>query len=42
MQKMKPSKRKFPAWPRRLLLGLMVALICCPTLIWGQAEQRIP
>ena len=42
MQKMKPSKRKFPAWPRRLLLGLMVGGICCPTLIWGQADQRIP
>ena len=42
MQKMKPSKREFPAWPRRLLLGLVVAGICCPTLIWGQADQRIP
>ncbi|MBU4232360.1 MAG: hypothetical protein KKD99_13085 [Proteobacteria bacterium] len=42
MQKMQHSKRKFPAWPRRLLLGLMVAGICFPTLIWGQADQRIP
>ena len=42
MQKMKPNKRKFPAWPRRLLLGLVVAAICCPTLVWGQADQRIP
>ncbi|MCJ7818428.1 MAG: hypothetical protein MUP25_01260 [Syntrophales bacterium] len=39
---MKPNKRKFPAWPRRLLFGLVVAAICCPTLIWGQADQRIP
>jgi hypothetical protein len=42
MQKMKPGKREFPAWARRLLLGLMLAWICCPTLIWGQADQRIP
>ena len=42
MQKMKPSKRKLSAWPRRLLFGLMVAGICCPTLIWGQTDQRIP
>jgi hypothetical protein len=42
MQKMRRSKRKYPAWPRRLLIGLMVAAICCPTLIWGQAVQRIP
>ena len=42
MKKMKPSKRKFPGWPRRLLLGLMIAGICCPTLSWGQADQRIP
>jgi hypothetical protein len=42
MQKMKPGKRELPAWPRRLLLGLMLAWICCPTLIWGQAGQRIP
>jgi hypothetical protein len=39
---MKPGKRKFPAWPRRLWLGLVVTVICCPTLIWGQAGQRIP
>jgi hypothetical protein len=42
MKKMKPGKRKFPAWPKRVALGLMVAAICCPTLIWGQAGQRIP
>ena len=42
MEKMKQRKREFPGWPRRLLLGLMVAAICCPTLIWGQADQRIP
>ena len=42
MQKMKQSKLEFPVWPRRLLLGLVVAAICCPTLIWGQADQRIP
>jgi hypothetical protein len=39
---MKPNKRKFPAWPRRLWLGLVVAAICCPSLSWGQADQRIP
>jgi hypothetical protein len=39
---MKPIKRKFPAWSRRLVLGLMIAAICCPTLGWGQAGQRIP
>jgi hypothetical protein len=42
MQKMKPSNLKFPGWPSRLVLGLVVAAICCPTLIWGQADQRIP
>jgi len=42
MKKMTPGKRKFPAWPKRLVLGLMVAVIWCPTLIWGQAGQRIP
>jgi hypothetical protein len=42
MKKMKQRKLEFPAWPRRLLLGLMVAGICCPTLIWGQTDQRIP
>ena len=42
MQKMKPVKREFPAWPRRLLLGLVIAGICCPALSWGQADQRIP
>jgi hypothetical protein len=42
MEKMKPNQRKFPGWPRSVLLGLMVAAICCPTLSWGQAGQRIP
>ena len=42
MQKMKPHKHQCPARPRRLLLGLVVAAICYPTLIWGQADQRIP
>lgn len=42
MQKMKPGKRNFSAWPRRLCLGLVVAAICWPTLSWGQADQRIP
>jgi hypothetical protein len=42
MQKMQQSTGKFPAWPRRLVLGLVVAAICCPTLVWGQAGQRIP
>ena len=39
---MKLNKWKFPGWPRRVLLGLMVAAICCPTLSWGQAGQRVP
>ena len=39
---MKLSQGKFPGWPRRLLLGLMIAGICCPALSWGQAGQRIP
>ena len=42
MKKMKLGKRKFPAWPKRLVLGLMVAVLWCPTLSWGQADQRIP
>jgi hypothetical protein len=42
MQKMKPSKRKFSGWPRRLVLGLVVAALGYPTLIWGQAGQRTP
>jgi hypothetical protein len=42
MKKMKPRKREFPGWSRRLWLLLMVAGICCPTLIWGQADQRVP
>ena len=42
MQKMRPSKREFPVWARRLALGLMIAAICCPTLTWGQATQRVP
>ncbi|MDO9532891.1 MAG: hypothetical protein Q7O12_12275 [Deltaproteobacteria bacterium] len=42
MQKMEPNKRKFPAWTRSLLFGLVVAAICCPTLSWGQADKRIP
>jgi hypothetical protein len=42
MQKMKQRKPEIPGWPRRLLLGLIVAGIYCPTLIWGQVDQRIP
>jgi hypothetical protein len=42
MQKMKQSTRKFPPWPRPLVLGLVVAAICCPTLVWGKSDQRIP
>jgi hypothetical protein len=42
MQKMKPSKRMFPGWPRLLVLGLVIAAIWGPALIWGQAGQRIP
>jgi hypothetical protein len=39
---MKSSQRQSAAWPKRLLLWLMVAAICCPALSWGQAKQRIP
>jgi hypothetical protein len=39
---MKPQKRKLPGWPRRLGFGLMIAAIFWPTLIWGQADQRVP
>jgi hypothetical protein len=42
MQKVKPNRRKFPAWWMRLVLWLVLAAICCPTLSWGQAAQRIP
>jgi hypothetical protein len=33
---------KFPGWPRLLVLGLIIAAIWGPALIWGQADQRIP
>ena len=42
MQQMKQHKREFPAWPVRILFGMMIAAICCPALSWGQAKQRIP
>jgi hypothetical protein len=42
MEKMKPNKWKFPGWSGCLVLGLIIAGICCPTLSWGQAGQRIP
>ena len=42
MQKMTPNKRKFPGWPRLLVLGLIIAAIWGPALIWGQSGQRIP
>jgi hypothetical protein len=42
MKHVQPKKRKFPAWPWCLLLGLMIAGICYPPLIWGQTGQRIP
>ena len=39
---MQSSQRRFPGWPRRLLLGVMIAALCFPALSWGQASQRIP
>jgi hypothetical protein len=42
MHKMTPNRRKFPGWPRLLVLGLVIAAIGGPTLSWGQAGQRIP
>ena len=42
MKQLKSSQRKFPGWPRPLLLGVMIAAICFPALSWGQAAQRIP
>ena len=42
MKKMKQRKRELLGWPRRLCLLLMVAAMCCPTLVWGQAEPRVP
>jgi hypothetical protein len=42
MHKLKQRKHPFPGWPGRLWLLLMVALIGCPTLSWGQADQRAP
>jgi hypothetical protein len=42
MKKMNQRKRELPGWPRRLWLVLMIAAICCPTLVWGQADRRVP
>lgn len=41
MKKMKQGKRGLPGWPRRLWLVLMIAAICGPTLVWGQAGPRV-
>jgi hypothetical protein len=42
MNKIKQRKQRFPGWSGRLGLLLMVAAIWCPTLSWGQADQRAP
>jgi len=39
---MKSSHGRFTGWAKRLVLGLMIAALCCPTLSWGQSGQRIP
>jgi hypothetical protein len=42
MKPMKSSYERFTGWAKRLLLGLMIAALCCPALSWGQSGQRIP
>jgi hypothetical protein len=42
MKQMKSSHGRFTGWAKRLVLGLMIAALCCPTLSWGQSGQRIP
>jgi hypothetical protein len=39
---MKPRKRKLPDGWRRLGFGLVITALLGPTLIWGQADQRVP
>ncbi len=39
---MKPRKRRLPGGWRRLVFGLVVAALLGPTLVWGQADQRVP
>ena len=42
MEKMNRRKLPFPGWPGHLGLLLMVAVLWCPTLSWGQTDQRTP
>jgi len=39
---MKTRKFYLKGWPKRWLLMLVFVAICCPSLVWGQAEQRVP
>ena len=36
------TRRLLAGWPKALLLMLAIVVICCPNLVWGQAEQRVP
>jgi hypothetical protein len=42
MQTVKPNKRNFPAWPGRLVLGLMITALSWPAPSWGQASREFP
>jgi hypothetical protein len=39
---MKTKKLSLTGWSKRFLFMLVIAAICCPSLAWGQADQRVP
>jgi len=39
---MRQKQRKLSHRLRRLCVGLMIAPLFCPALVWGQADQRTP
>jgi hypothetical protein len=41
-EKMTPQERKLPGGWWRRCCGLAVVALLCPSLLWGQGDQRVP